>query len=114
LYAFHLAQIISEVDHDGRHDDVARTLIRGETHETDHAQKRFFYSAIYQTIKALAILRCLHGSEMVLLEVVIGKYEMPSTDISQENDHAIHTICGLQLQINSSGPTLPFSLNVFE
>jgi hypothetical protein len=26
---------------------------------------------------------------MVLLGVVIGKCEMPSTDISQENDHAI-------------------------
>jgi hypothetical protein len=36
--------------------------------------------AIVQTIKALAILRCLHGSEMVLLGVVIGKCEMPSTD----------------------------------
>ena len=28
-------------------------------------------------------------SEMVLLGVVIGKYEMPSTGISQENGHAI-------------------------
>ena len=28
---------------------------------------------IYQTIKALAILRCLYGSEMVVLGVVIGK-----------------------------------------
>jgi hypothetical protein len=37
----------------------------------------------------LAILKCLYGSEMVLLGVVIGKCEMPSTDISQENDHAI-------------------------
>jgi hypothetical protein len=27
----------------------------------------------------LAILRCLFGSEMVLLGVVIGKCEMPST-----------------------------------
>ena len=27
---------------------------------------------------------------MVLLGVVIGKCEMPSTDISQENDHAIN------------------------
>jgi hypothetical protein len=40
-------------------------------------------------IKALAILRCLFGSEMVLLGVVLGKCEMPSTDISQENEHAI-------------------------
>jgi hypothetical protein len=51
-----------------------------------------FVSAIYQTIKALAILRCLYGSEMVLLGVVIGKCEMPSTDISQENDHAIFMV----------------------
>jgi hypothetical protein len=54
---------------------------------------------------------------MVLLRVVIGKCEMPSTDISQENDHAIThsqtSICDLQIQINSSGPTLPFFLNLF-
>ena len=63
---------------------------RDETSETDHTQKRRFrHSAINQTIQGLAILRCLYGSEMVLLGVVIGKCEMPSTDISQENDHAI-------------------------
>jgi hypothetical protein len=55
---------------------------------------------------------------MVLLGVVIGNCEMPSTDISQENDHAIliysqTSICDLQTQINSSGPTLPFFLNLF-
>jgi hypothetical protein len=93
LYAFHLGQIIStvlgQVDHDGQHDNAARTPIRDETSETDHTQKRRFrHSAIYQ-IKALAILRCLYCSEMVLLGVVLGKCEMPSTDISQENDHAI-------------------------
>jgi hypothetical protein len=42
-----------------------------------------------QTIKVLAILRYLYGSEIMLSGVVIGKCEMPSTDISQENDHAI-------------------------
>jgi hypothetical protein len=94
LYAFHLGQIIStvleQVDHDDLHGNAARTPIRGETSETDHTQKRRFrQSAIYQTIKALAILRCLYGSEMALLGVVIGKCEMPSTDISQENEHAI-------------------------
>jgi hypothetical protein len=93
-YAFHLGQIIStvlvQVDHDGQHGNAARTPIRDETLETDHTQKpRFRHSAIYQTIKALAILRCLYGSEMVVLEVVLGKCKMPSTDISQENDHAI-------------------------
>ena len=61
LYAFHLGQIIStvlgQVDHDGRHGNAARTPIRGETSETDHTQKRRSrHSAIYQTIKALAIL----------------------------------------------------------
>ena len=94
LYAFHLGQIIStvlgQVDHDGQHGNAARTPIRGETSETDHAQTRHFrHSAIYQTIKALPILRCLYGSEMVVLGVVIGKCQMPSTNISQENDHAI-------------------------
>ena len=72
LYAFHLGQIIStvlgQVDHDGQHGNAARTPIRGETSETDHTQKRRFrHTSIYQTIKALAILRCLYGSEMVLL-----------------------------------------------
>ena len=60
LYAFHLGQIIStvlgQVDHDGQHGNVARTPIRGETSKTDHTQKRHFrHTAIYQTIKALAI-----------------------------------------------------------
>jgi hypothetical protein len=96
LYAFHLGQIISivlgQVDHDGQHGNAAQTPIRDETSETDHTQKRRFrHSAIYQTIKALAILRCLYGSEMMVLGVVLGKCEMPSTDISQENDHAILT-----------------------
>ena len=37
---------------------------------------------------------------------------MPSTDVSQENNHAVlsthskTSICGLQLQINSSGPAI--------
>jgi hypothetical protein len=94
LYAFLLGQIIStvlgQVDHDGRHGNAARTPILGETSETDHTQKqRSRHTAIYQTIEALAILRCLYGSEMVFLGVVIGKCAMPDTDSSQENDHAI-------------------------
>ena len=61
LYAFHLGQIIStvlrQVDHDGQHGNAARTPIRDETSKTDHTQKRRSrHSAIYQTIKALAIL----------------------------------------------------------
>jgi hypothetical protein len=64
--------------------------IRNEPFETDHTQKpRFRHCVIYQTIKALAILRCFYSSEMVLLRVVIGKCEMPSTGVSQENDNAI-------------------------
>jgi hypothetical protein len=93
LYAFHLGQIISTVGqhgNDGQHGNAARTPIRDETSETDHTPKRRFrHSAIYQTIKALTIQRCLYGSEMVVLGVVLGKCEMPSTHISQENDHAI-------------------------
>jgi hypothetical protein len=94
LYAFHLGQIIltvlGQVDHDSQHGNAARTPIRGETCETAHTQKRRFrHSTIYKTIKALAILRCLYGSEIVLLGVVFGKFKIPSTDISQENDHAI-------------------------
>ncbi len=92
LYAFHLGQIISivlgQVDHDGQHGNAARTPIWDETSKTDHTQKRHLrHSAIYQTIKVLAILRCLYGSETMVLGVVIGKCRMPSTDISQENDH---------------------------
>jgi hypothetical protein len=94
LYAFHLGQIIltvlGQVDHDGQHGNAARTPIRDEPSETDHTQKpRSRHSAIYQTMKTLAILRCLYGSEMVLLGVIIVKCEMPSTDILQANDHAI-------------------------
>ena len=70
LYAFHLGQIIStvlgQVDHDGQHGNAARTPIRDETAKNGHTQnQRFRHSAICQTIKALAILRCLYGSDMV-------------------------------------------------
>ena len=54
-----------------------------------HQKRRFCNGAICRTIKALAILRCLCGSEMVLLGVVIGKCETPTTNISQENGHDI-------------------------
>ena len=93
LYAFHLGQIIStvlgQVDHGGQDGNAARTRIRDETAKTDHTQKRrFCHGAICRTIKALVILRCLYGSEMVLLGVAIRKYET-STNISQENGHDI-------------------------
>ena len=64
LYPLHLGHIIStvlgQVDHDGQHGNASRTPVRDETSEIDHTQKRRFrHSAIYQTIKALAILRVL-------------------------------------------------------
>ena len=82
LYACHLGQIMSTVlgpvDHGGQDGNAARTRIRDETSETDHTQKRCFrHGAICRTIKGLAILRCLYGSEMVLLGVVIRKCESP-------------------------------------
>ena len=94
LYAFHLGQVIStvlgQVDHGGQDGNAARTRIRDETSETDHTQKRCFcHCAICRTIKALANLRCLYCSEMVLLGVVIRKCETPTTNISQENGHCI-------------------------
>ena len=52
-------------------------------------KRRFCHGAICPTINALAILRYLCGSEMVLLGVVIGKCETPTTNISQENGHGI-------------------------
>ena len=50
---------------------------------------KHYFSFIKHYIKALAILRCSYGSDMMLLGVVFGKCEMPSTNILQENDHAI-------------------------
>ena len=72
LNAFHLGQIIStilgQVDHGGQDGNAARIRIRDEMSETNHTQKRRFRnSAICQTIKALAILKCLYGSEMIRL-----------------------------------------------
>ena len=94
LYAFHLGQIIStvlgQVDHGGQDGNAARTRIRDETSEADHTQKRrFCHGAICRAIKALAILRCLYSSEIVLLGVVIRKCETLTTNISQENGHGI-------------------------
>ena len=79
LYAFHLGQIIStvlgQVDHGSQDGNAARTRIRVETSEIDHTQKRRFRnSALCRAIKALAILRCLYCSEMVLLGVVSTSY----------------------------------------
>ena len=89
LYAFNLGQIISTVlgqgDHGGQDHNAAQTRIRNETSETDHTQKRrFHHVAMCQTIKALATLRVLYGSEMVLLGVVIRNCETPTTNISQK------------------------------
>ena len=44
-----------------------------------HPKRRFRHGAICQTIKALPVLSALHGSEMVLLGVVIRKCETPAT-----------------------------------
>ena len=39
-----------------------------------------------------AILRCLNGSEMLLLGLVISQCEMPLTDVLQKNEHAINKV----------------------
>jgi hypothetical protein len=92
-YGLIISTVLGQVDHDGQHENAARTPIWDETSETYHTRKRRFrHTAIYQTIKALVILRCLYGSEMVLLGVVIGKCEMPNTNISQENGHEKITV----------------------
>jgi hypothetical protein len=52
---------------------------------------------------------------MVVLGIVLGKCEMPSTDISQKNDHAILIVKRqfVAYNLNSSESTLPFFLNLF-
>ena len=68
----------------------ARNPIGDKPSETDHTQKRRFHHSDLPNHKSFGYSEVLiYGSEMVLLGVVIGKCEMPSTDISQENDHAI-------------------------
>ena len=52
-------------------------------------KRRFCHGATCPTINTLAILRYLYGSKMVLLGVVIGKCETPTTNISQENGHGM-------------------------
>ena len=60
----------------------------------------------------------IYVSEMVISGVVTGKCEMPSTDISQENDREIRMAkrqflaYNFAVQINSCVPTLPFFLNL--
>ena len=85
-----ISTVLRQVDHGGQDGNAARTRVRDETSETDHTQKRCFRNcAIYRTIKVLSTLRCLYGSEMVLLGVEIEKYETPTTNISQGNGHSI-------------------------
>ena len=89
FYAFLLGLIVSivlgQVDHGGQDGNAARTRIWDETSKTDHSQQRYFHhGAICRTMKALPILRCLYGSDMVLLGVVIRTCETPTINISQE------------------------------
>ena len=85
-----ISTVLGQVDHGGQDGNTARTRIRDETSETNHNQKRrFCHGAICWTIKALVTQRCLYGSEIVLLGVVIRKYETPTTNICQENGHGI-------------------------
>ena len=94
LYAFHLEQtiltVLGQVDHGGQGGNAARTRIRDETSETDHTLKRrFCHGATCRTMVGLAILRCLRGSEMVLLGVVVEECETPTINVLQENGHGI-------------------------
>ena len=91
LYAFHLGQIISTVL--GPEPESGTKRPKPTTSENDHIRKRCVrHGAVCRTIKALAILRCLYGSEMVLLGIVIWKCETPTTNISQENGYGILVI----------------------
>ena len=109
-----ISTVLGQVEHGGQDGNAARTLIRDEMSETNHTLKRrFCHGAICRTIIGLAILRCLYGSEVALLGVVIGKCETPTINISQENGHSILMItCKFVayncVQINSSGPILVF------
>ena len=50
----------------GQHGNAAQMSIWSKTSKTDDTQKqRSFHSTIHKTIKA--ILRCIYGSDMVLL-----------------------------------------------
>ena len=81
---------MGQVDHDGQHGNAALTPIRGEMSETDNTQKRRFrHTAIYQAIKALAILRCLYGSEMVLLGWSLVSVKCLALIFQKKYDHAI-------------------------
>ena len=90
-----------QVDHGSQDGNAARTRIRGKTSKAEHTQKlRFCNGAICRTIKALAIRRCLYGSEIVLLDVVIRKCETPTTNNCQENGHGILMITCLFVAYN--------------
>ena len=125
LYAFHLGQIIStvlgQVDHGDQDGNAARTRIRDETSETNHTQKRRFrYGAISRTKEPnLAVLRCLYGWEIVLLGVVDywgvrNSYHQYFSRKWSWHTHDYMSICGLQLEMNSSGPILVFFRNLFD
>ena len=79
---------LGQFDHGGQDGNAAQSRIRDEMSENGHTLKTKL-SSWFRTIKALAILRCLYGSEMVLLGVFIRKCETSATNISQENGHSI-------------------------
>ena len=95
LYAFHLEQTILTVLGQVTMAVKVATLPEPEsgtyeTSETDHTLKRrFCHGATCRTMVGLAILRCLRGSEMVLLGVVVEECETPTINVLQENGHGI-------------------------
>ena len=106
LSPFYLGQVIStvleQVDHGGQHSNAVWTRIGDETAETDRTQKqRCRYSAIYETIKNLAILRCICGSRIVLLGMVTEKCGIPVTNISQKMSKA-YSLSNINLRLRTT------------
>ena len=48
--------------------------------ETGHIENDALINYRYLTIKHLAILRCLNATDMVLLGLVIERWEVPASD----------------------------------
>jgi hypothetical protein len=92
------------------------TPILGKLSKTNHTRKQHFcHIVLYLPQKlSMAILRCWYGSEMVpfrRLSLVSAKCValIYFTKIKWPcNTHSQTSICDWQIQINSSGPTLPF------
>ena len=95
MYAFHLRKMIStvlgQVDNGGQDGNTARRNPNPgrNVRNRPHPKTTLLLRCYLPNHKSFGCSEVLYGSDLVLLGVVIRKYETPTTNISHEKGHGI-------------------------